>query len=247
MAFTAPKIDQPWSTQELQALQKRFENASAVDLLRWAAEEFGDGVALASSFGLEDVVLIDLIARHELPIRIFTLDTGRLHQETYDVIDRIRQRYDIEFEVYFPDGEKVEELLRAKGPNSFYRSKEERVECCYIRKVVPLGRALSKCEAWVTGLRRDQNITRKNTSKIELDRGHGNILKLNPLADWSADDVARHIAEHDVPKNELHDRGFPSIGCAPCTRAVEPGEDARAGRWWWEKPESKECGLHTDD
>ncbi len=247
MSTAALNFSGTWSTADLKALNERFEDASAFELLDWASEEFSGDVVIASSFGLEDVVLIDLVARHELEIDIFSLDTGRLHQETYDVMGRIRERYDREIEVYFPDRERVEEMVQQKGPNSFYRSRENRLECCYVRKIEPLGRALSDREAWVTGLRRDQNVTRKNTPKIELDRGHGDILKLNPLADWSEDDIRQHIDEFDVPYNELHDRGFPSIGCAPCTRPVEAGEDARAGRWWWEAPESKECGLHTDD
>ena len=247
MSFQAPKLIQNnWSDDEVAELQERFARAPAVDLLRWAFDKFGNRVAFASSFGLEDVALIDLIAKEGVPIRIFTLDTGRLHQETYDVMARIRARYGLDLEVYFPNGERVEELVREKGPNSFYESRENRQECCFVRKIEPLKRALSTCDAWITGLRRDQNVTRQETPKIEVDRGNGNILKINPLADWSEDDIAAHIEARDVPYNELHDRGFPSIGCAPCTRAIEPGEHPRAGRWWWEKPESKECGLHTE-
>lgn len=245
--FSPPKFDAAWSNGDLKALQNRLEPASAIDLLRWAGEEFGGPVALASSFSLEDVVLIDLVARHDLPIGVFSLDTGRLHQETYDVMAKIRDRYDIDIDVYFPNRDRVEEMVRQHGPNGFYESKDHRLECCYVRKVEPLGRALSSVDGWVTGLRRDQNVTRAKTPKVELDRGHGHILKFNPLADWTAEQVREHIEEFNVPYNELHDRGFPSIGCAPCTRPVEPGEDRRAGRWWWEEPESKECGLHTED
>ena len=246
MTFEIPTYEQVRSDEEVKALQERFEDASAVELLRWAHAEFGDEVALASSFGLEDVVLVDLIDEADVPIRIFTLDTGRLHQETYDVISQIRERYDLQIETYFPEREKVEEMLREKGPNSFYESREERLECCFIRKVAPLNRALSSCQAWITGLRRDQNVTRQGTPKVEIDRSHGNILKLNPIADWKQDDVTARIEARDIPYNELHDRSYPSIGCAPCTRAVEPGEHRRAGRWWWEEPESRECGLHTE-
>ena len=245
MSFVAPKLSGSWSEEQVLALQERFEDRDATDLLTWADRELDGPVMLASSFGLEDVVLIDLVARLDLDIQVFSLDTGRLHQETYDVIEAIRRRYEVDIAIYFPDTTRVEAMVREKGPNSFYDSVENRKECCYLRKVEPLKRALDGSSAWVTGLRRDQNVTRNKTPKIEIDRGHRGILKLNPLADWSANDVRQHIERFDVPYNELHDRGFPSIGCAPCTRPVEAGEDPRAGRWWWENPESKECGLHT--
>lgn len=233
-----------YSLAEAARLDQQLRHATAEELLRWGLRTFGDRLVVASSFGAEDVVLIDLAVQIDPNVRVFTLDTGRLHQETYDVIDRVRDRYGIEVEVLLPDLEQLAELLRTRGPNSFYRSVEERRACCHIRKVEPLGRVLATADAWVTGLRREQSPTRTDVPRIELDLAHGGKLKLNPLADWTEDDVWAHIREHDVPYNALHDQGFPSIGCAPCTRAIAPGEDVRAGRWWWEKPDAKECGLH---
>ncbi|HWO43699.1 MAG TPA: phosphoadenylyl-sulfate reductase [Candidatus Eisenbacteria bacterium] len=227
-------------------LTAALEQLAAEDLVRWALERFSPNIALACSFQAEESVLIDLMHRvRGSDFRIFTLDTGRLNQETYDCMDAIRQRYGVVIEVYFPDALEVQEMVRAHGLNLFYKSIELRKLCCGIRKVEPLNRALAGLNAWITGLRREQAVTRSAVRKIELDRDHGNILKINPLADWSHDQVWRYIRERDVPYNALHDRGYPSIGCAPCTRPVTPGEDARAGRWWWENPETKECGLHS--
>jgi phosphoadenosine phosphosulfate reductase len=228
-----------------QDVVETVEKASAADVLRWALARFGDRVAFASSFGAEDVVVIDLIARHAPDLRIFTLDTGRLHEETYEVMDKIRRRYDLTIESYFPERAAVESLERAKGYYSFRESIENRKECCRIRKVEPLNRALAGLDAWVTGLRRDQAVTRTAIPKLQADEGRPGVWKLNPIVDWSHEQVWEHIRVHDVPYNALHDRGFPSIGCSPCTRAVEAGEDVRAGRWWWETPEQKECGLHV--
>lgn len=229
---------------ELSELNTRFADASASDVLRWGINTHGDRLVIASSFGAEDVVLIDLAARISTDVRVFTLDTGRLHQETYDVIQAIGDRYGIEIEVMTPDTVSLQELIRAKGPNSFYASVENRRECCTIRKVEPLRRVLNTADVWVTGLRRDQAATRAEVRYFERDDSNGGMLKLNPLAGWTHDDVWAHIRAHQVPYNRLHDQGFPSIGCAPCTRAIEVGEDIRAGRWWWESPELKECGLH---
>ena len=199
--------------------------------------------ALASSFGAEDMVLTDLIARHALPIRIFTLDTGRLPAETYTLIDRVREHYQLPIDVFYPDHHALEAFVREHGANAFYRSVELRQHCCAIRKTAPLGRALSGSGAWITGLRRAQSMTRTDLPVEEFDQSHG-LWKLNPLADWSDADVWQYVRAHGVPYSPLHDRGYPSIGCAPCTRAIEPGEDIRAGRWWWEQPEHKECGIH---
>jgi phosphoadenosine phosphosulfate reductase len=199
--------------------------------------------ALASSFGAEDMVLIDLIARHALPIAIFTLDTGRLPGETYTLIDRVREHYPVAIEVYYPEARALEGYVLAKGINAFYRSVELRQECCAIRKAAPLARALAGRGAWITGQRRAQSVTRAGLAIEEFDRVHG-LPKFNPLADWSDQEVWSYLRDHGVPTNPLHARGFPSIGCAPCTRAIESGEDVRAGRWWWEHPEQKECGLH---
>jgi phosphoadenosine phosphosulfate reductase len=192
------------------------------------------------------MVILDLMARLTPRPRVLTLDTGRLPQETYDVMDAARRRYGIEIEVYFPRAEAVETMVRERGLNLFYESVDNRLRCCGVRKVEPLGRALATVDGWATGLRRDQIVTRGETPKVALDPDHGGIWKVAPLADWTSDQVWNHIRAHDVPYNALHDRGYPSIGCAPCTRAIRPGEPPRAGRWWWEEPETRECGIHFD-
>lgn len=222
----------------------RFGESSAQEVLKWAVEEFGTGLTLACSLGVEDMVLVDMIVKLDPNARIFVLDTGRLNPETYEVLDRARDKYGINFEVYFPQTDAVENLLRNKGALSFRHSIENRKECCGIRKVEPLRRALSGRAAWITGLRRAQAVTRTSLPKVEWDGGHG-LFKLNPLADWSEEQVWEYAKDNGVPTNTLHAQGFPSIGCAPCTRAIAPGEDVRAGRWWWESPEHKECGLHV--
>ena len=222
-----------------------LEAMDAVELLGWALERFRPRIALASSFGAEDVVLIDLLMELDPRARVFTLDTGRLHSETYALAQALRDRYGLAIDVYFPRTEALEAMVRAHGVNLFYASVENRKLCCGVRKVEPLGRALEGLDAWITGLRREQAATRGRVRKVEIDADHGGILKLNPLADWSWDRVWGYIRDHAVPYNALHDEGFPSIGCAPCTRAVRPGEDLRAGRWWWEQDAAaKECGLH---
>lgn len=223
---------------------RELEHASAEEIIRWALEEYGPGVSLASSFGAEDMVLIDMAVKIDPKVRIFTLDTGRLPQETYDVMERARERYGIEFEVYAPDTSAVEEMVAEYGPNLFYRSVELRKLCCRIRKVEPLNRARSGLSVWICGLRREQSVTRTEVAKVKEDDTHGGLLKISPLADWTEEQVWEYIRRHDVPYNALHDQDYPSIGCAPCTRAIRAGEDPRAGRWWWEQPEQKECGLH---
>ncbi|HLB26559.1 MAG TPA: phosphoadenylyl-sulfate reductase [Dehalococcoidia bacterium] len=229
--------------EKVKELNEQLRGKSAEEIVRWAAETFGSEIAFANSFGAEDVALTDVIAKAAPSIRVFTLDTGRLHDETYEVMERVRVRYQMPIVSYFPDREAVEKLEREKGYYSFRESVENRKECCGIRKVVPLKRALSGLSAWMTGLRREQSVTRTEMQALEWDEGNG-IAKVNPLIDWSEQDVWDYIKANDVPYNLLHDRGFPSIGCAPCTRAIKPGEDVRAGRWWWENPENKECGLH---
>jgi phosphoadenosine phosphosulfate reductase len=192
-------------------------------------------------------VLIDLMHRvRGADFRLFTLDTGRLNQETYDCMDAIRERYGVQIEVFFPEATGVEKMVRENGLNLFYNSVELRKLCCGIRKVEPLNRALKNLDAWMTGLRREQAVTRVDVRKVELDKDHGDIVKVNPLVDWSYDDVWEYIRKNNLPYNRLHKQGYPSIGCAPCTRAVKPGEDPRAGRWWWENPNTKECGLHVN-
>lgn len=212
-------------------------------MVQWAANRFGSKLALASSFGAEDVALIDIIAKIDKNIKVFTLDTGRLHQETYNVIDAVREKYEIPIEVYFPQTDKVEEIERKHGANLFYKSVDQRTLCCHIRKGEPLKRALSGLDAWITGLRKDQASSRASIKKVELDAVNGNIVKINPIRDWTSEQVWSYIRENKVPYNKLFDQGYTSIGCAPCTRPTKLGEDPRAGRWWWETT-TKECGLH---
>lgn len=189
-------------------------------------------------------MIIDLIHALKLPIGIFAIDTGRLHEETYEVDDAITERYRMKIDWYFPKREEIECLLQAKGAFSFRESLENRHECCRIRKVEPLGRALQGLSGWVTGMRREQSTTRADLAAIEVDDLNNGILKINPLLDWTSDQVREYATRHGLPLNRLHRLGYPSIGCAPCTRAVQPGEDERSGRWWWENAEHKECGLH---
>lgn len=212
-------------------------------LLRDTAKAYAPAV-LASSLGAEDMVLLDLIAELGLPIGVFTLDTGRLPQETYDLLQLAKARYgSVPMTIYAPESTDTERYMAANGPNGFYDSVELRKACCFIRKVKPLKRALAGNKAWITGLRRAQSAARQAVEFVEWDADN-KMHKINPLADWSEEDVWTYIHAHDVPVNALHAKGYPSIGCAPCTRAVAPGEDQRAGRWWWENPEFNECGLH---
>jgi len=227
-------------------LHKEADKLSTADLLDWAFARFHPRLALACSFQAEESVLIDMIYRRcATDFRFFTLDTGRLNQETYDCMDAIREHYGVQIEVFFPDAAGVEKMARENGLNPFYKSVELRKLCCGVRKVEPLNRALKDLDAWMTGLRREQAVTRAAVRRIELDEDHGNIIKINPLVDWSYDDVWDYIRKNNVPYNRLHKQGYPSIGCAPCTRAVKLGEDVRAGRWWWENQYTKECGLHV--
>lgn len=223
-----------------------FESQTAEEILAWAVSTFHPRIALAASFGAEDVVVIDMLLRAHPKARVFSLDTGRLPNETYALMEAIRERYGIAIEVYFPRAEAVEAMVQERGANLFYRSVENRKLCCGVRKVEPFGRALAGLDAWITGLRREQAVTRAQVRKVETDIEHGGIIKVNPLADWTWDHVWEYIRLHGLPYNALHDQGYPSIGCAPCTRAVKPGEDPRAGRWWWERDAAaKECGLHS--
>jgi phosphoadenosine phosphosulfate reductase len=211
-------------------------------LLRTISERF-PSITLASSLGAEDQVLTHMICSQNLPISIFMLDTGRLHQETYSVMSKTQDRYGIRYQVYFPQTDAVQEMTSVHGPNLFYQSIDHRKQCCGVRKIEPLGRALANQSGWITGQRREQSITRNQLDIVEWDAAHS-ILKFNPLATWSTEQVWAYIRTHSIPYNILHDRGFPSIGCAPCTRAIKPNEDIRSGRWWWEDPDKKECGLH---
>jgi phosphoadenosine phosphosulfate reductase len=230
--------------EEVASANATLEKASPQEVLQWALSTFGRSVALAWS-GAEDVAVLDMMHRIDpKAARVFTLDTGRLNPETYELIDEVQAKYKIAVEILFPDAAAVEKMVGAKGINLFYRSLENRKECCGVRKVEPLSRMLRSLDGWITGLRRTQAVTRGKLAKVEIDFGHDKIVKVNPLADWTTPQVFDYLKANGVPTNKLHALGYPSIGCAPCTRAVKPGEDERAGRWWWENPDSKECGLH---
>ncbi len=197
----------------------------------------------ACSFGLEDMLVLDAIATNARRIEVFTLDTGRLPEETHALLETVRDRYPVSIRTYFPDAATIQAWVEQNGPNAFYKSVSQRQQCCHIRKVEPLKRALAGKKSWITGLRREQSTARQLVQLESWDEMNG-LVKFNPLVDWNHEHVWAYIKMHDVPYNALHDRGYPSIGCAPCTRAVQPGEDSRAGRWWWESS-SKECGLHV--
>ena len=223
---------------------ERFKNSTTNEILVFFLKEFRGKIAFASSLGAEDQVLTHLIKSIDPSVRIFTLDTGRIFPESYDLIERTNSRYKIKMEIYFPEAKRVEHMVKERGINLFYESVENRKLCCHIRKIEPLRRALEGIEMWITGLRREQSQSRNTMTLVEKDENNKGILKLNPLIDWTHDDVWNFIKENNIPFNKLHDKGFPSIGCQPCTRAIGPGEDIRAGRWWWEMEGKKECGLH---
>ena len=227
---------------ELAALDGRL--AEAVNCLA-AVVLHHSPVAFDSSFSAEDMVVLDLIAEHQLPVEVFTLDTGRLPEETQALIERARTHYGLTFRVMYPDTDRLEWFARTEGANAFYRSVELRKRCCEIRKMEPLERALAGRRGWITGLRREQAVTRVNLEPLHWDDAHG-LMKCNPLTDWSERDVWTYVRARGVPYSELYDRGYRSVGCAPCTRAVTAAEDVRNGRWWWEGPENKECGLHVN-
>ncbi len=226
------------------ALAAEYETCPAEDVIRWALESFGSMVAISTSFQAEGNVILDMAQRIDPEVKVFTIDTGRLPQETYDLIDRVRERYGIDVQVYSPDQDELGQMVGEHGVNPFYRSVSLRLLCCNVRKVEPLNRALKDLDAWISGLRRSQVETRANAAKIERDTGHGRVIKVNPLADWSYERVWEYIRANQVPYNELYDKGYTSIGCAPCTRSIRSGEDFRAGRWWWEEGMPKECGIH---
>ena len=228
---------------DIDSAAAQLKGKTPQEVLTWALGNY-EKISLASSFGAEDVALIDMIAKIKPDADVFTLDTGRLNAETYEVIAKVQQKYpQLQLRIMFPQAEDVEQMVSAKGINLFYDSVENRKQCCYIRKVEPLGRATKGLDAWITGLRRDQTANRSTMETVELD-GDRNIAKINPLIDWTNDQVWEYIHANEVPYNALHDQNFPSIGCAPCTRAVQAGEDLRAGRWWWEMS-NQECGLHV--
>ena len=217
---------------------------SLEEVLKEIATQYGDKAAFSTSLSWEDQIITHHIFENNLPIRVFTLDTGRMFPETYNVLNRTKDRYGKVIEVYFPNNESVEKLVTSKGPLSFYESLENRKECCNIRKVEPLNRALKGVEVWITGLRAEHSDNRKDLSIVEKDEQR-NLIKVNPLLNWSFEEVKAEISKHNIPYNILHDKGFVSIGCQPCTRAIKEGEDFRAGRWWWEDTSKKECGLHS--
>ncbi len=232
-------MSQPLTTRAGDA--KPSDSWTAIEIVQWAIDVYGDKVALASSFGAEDVALIDMLASLRAAPRVFTLDTGRLHPETYQLMEEIEKRYRLKIEVYFPLSSSVESMVRSQGINLFYESVEKRKQCCQVRKLEPLERALKGLSAWITGLRREQSAFRSRVEKVEIE-ANGRV-KINPLADWSESALWEYIRSRGIPHNALHRQNYPSIGCAPCTRPVAAGEDPRAGRWWWEKTH-KECGLH---
>ncbi len=224
-------------------LNKDLNGKSIIEKIQYLTENYKGKVVFTTSFGYEDQVISDIIFSNNLPVKVVTLDTGRMFEETYKVFRSTVEKYGRQIQVYFPPAEKVEKLMTEKGPFSFYESVENRKECCFIRKVIPLKRALEGNEIWITGLRADQSVNRSGLHEFEWDEGN-NIFKYNPLIDWTLEQVKEYIKKNHVPYNILHDKGYVSIGCEPCTRAVRPGEDFRAGRWWWEQNTGKECGLH---
>ena len=230
--------------ENISDLNNRFKNLLPEEILRQLAIDFSGRIVFTTSFGYEDQVITDMICTHQLNIRLVTLDTGRLFEETYKTWRSTLEKYGCEIKAFFPPEDKVSELTTLKGPYSFYESVENRKECCHIRKVIPLARALEGADLWITGLRAQQSAGRSGLEMFEWDEGH-RLVKYNPLLNWSLEEVRNYIIKNNVPYNILHDRGFVSIGCAPCTRAVSPGEDFRAGRWWWEQNTGKECGLHN--
>lgn len=232
------------SSEQIGQWNEQLAGKTAEEVIEFFVKCYGDKIALSSSLGLEDQVLTDMMASVSPSTTVFTLDTGRLFPETYELIQKTESRYKMRLKVYFPDSVRVEEMVNSRGINLFYESIENRKQCCHVRKIEPLKRAFSGLEAWICGLRRDQSVTRQDVQLVEWDQANC-LIKINPLIDWSLDQVWAYVRQHRVPYNVLHDKGFPSIGCQPCTRAILPGEDVRAGRWWWENPEHKECGLHA--
>ena len=231
-----------FTSEQVDELNSRMHTAE--DALRWASETLHPRIAKASSFGAEDAVIMDIMLGINSDFRFFTLDTGRLPQETYDIMDVVTKRYGITIEVLFPDTKDVENMVRKNGVNLFYDSVDNRKLCCDIRKTRPINRMLGTLDGWITGLRSDQTGIRAGAKMFEIDDLHGGILKINPIIDWTWDQVWQYIRDNNLPYNGLLDKGYPSIGCQPCTRPIKPGEDLRAGRWWWEQGEHKECGLH---
>ena len=225
-------------------IKQELEGLDVVAKLKYLAEKYKDKIVFSTSFGWEDQVVTHLIFSNNIPIKVFTLETGRLFPETYYVWNRTLEIYQQPIHAYFPQSELLQDMVAAKGPSSFYESIENRKECCYIRKIEPLKRALAGNEIWITGIRADQSANREGMEDVEWDEGN-QLFKFHPIFDWTLEDVKQYVKDNNIVYNTLHDKGFPSIGCAPCTRAVREGEDFRAGRWWWEDQSKKECGLHA--
>ncbi len=230
----------------VEEINKKLSGKSTEEVLHYFLRTYPGKLIMGSSLGVEDQALTDMLYKINKDVRIFTLDTGRLYPESYELIDETNKKYGIQIQVYFPDTGRVEEMVNSRGINLFYESVENRKLCCSIRKVEPLKKALQGNDVWITGLRKDQSLIRFDTKLVEWDETH-RIIKVNPLLNWTEKDVWKYIKENKVPYNSLHDKGFPSIGCQPCTRAVKPGEDFRSGRWWWEDPEHNECGIHVKE
>jgi phosphoadenosine phosphosulfate reductase len=233
----------PEKKREITVLNDRFNGSSPEEVLKFICEQYGNKLSFASSLGAEDQVITHMLSGIKNKVRTFTLDTGRLFPETLNLLDNTNKRYGIKIEVYFPDKDKVEKMVNEKGINLFYDSVENRKECCNIRKILSIKRALKNADAWISGLRAEQSVTRHGLSFFDWDANSG-LLKISPLIHWSEEQVWDYIRKYNIPYNKLHDEGYPSIGCQPCTRAIGEGEDIRAGRWWWEQPDLKECGLH---
>ena len=230
--------------ENLEEIKVALAGLSTIDKLKFLADKYADRIIFSTSFGWEDQAITHLIFSNNIPIKVFTLETGRLFPETYYVWNRTLEIYNKPIHAYYPQNELLQDMVNTKGPSSFYESVENRKECCYIRKIEPLKRALNGNEIWITGIRADQSANREDMHDLEWDEGN-QLIKFHPIFDWTLDDVKTYIKENNIVYNTLHDKGFPSIGCAPCTRAVQPGEDFRAGRWWWEDQSKKECGLHA--
>ena len=235
-----------YTPEDIEKLNQQWDKVEPETMLRHFMEIYGDRIALSSSLSAEDQALTDMMLGINPQARIFSLDTGRLFPETYALLDKTNLHYGIKIEVFCPQTEALQEMVNTQGINLFYESIEKRHLCCQVRKLEPLSRAFRTWDAWVCGLRRGQSVTRNDMRRVEWDERHG-LLKINPLIDWSEEQVWAYVREHRVPYNKLHDQGFPSIGCQPCTRAVKPGEDIRSGRWWWEDPQHRECGLHIKE
>lgn len=231
--------------EKVESLLQETDGLGIKDLLELVLERFSCRIGFATSFGAEDQVLTDMLCGISKSVSIFTLDTGRLPQETYDCMVATQKKYGVTINIAFPERQQVEEMVTVHGPNLFYDSVEMRKFCCGVRKIKPLQRQLKNLDAWITGLRREQSVTRQDIETVAWDSAN-DLFKICPLADWTDPQVWDYIRKNDVPYNKLHDQGYPSIGCQPCTRAVEKGQDIRAGRWWWEEPDHKECGLHWD-